>query len=291
MIYRCSDLVVDTDQMIARKAGELLPLKSRAFAVLAVLVANRNRIVSKDDLIETAWEGRIVSDAALAGTVRDIRKTLGDEDPNTGYIRTIYGRGFRFVDVDDGPDEASGEDAAAIPRYIGASDIEAMRPLLGIYHSFYRTPSWPNAIKCGVTILTESAGRVLVKTSERGQDDQAGIEQRARYRGFAELIGDRIYVTEQNTQPPHGVCLLVLDAPHSYQPGVLAGLMVGSSWRVRGAPYATRVVWRKVAGNQCVREALRQSGPYPNDSADIDPAIRESLQDDCLTFTDTGTVL
>lgn len=289
MIYRCSDLVVDTDQMTVRKVGELLPLKSRAFSVLALLVANRNRIVSKDELIEAAWEGRVVSDAALASAIRDIRKALGDEDPNDGSIRTIYGRGFRFVYTDSGEGDTAEE--AAVPRYHGASDIDAMRPLLGVYQSFYRTPSWPSAIKCGVTILTEEEGRVLVKTSERGKDDQAGIEQRARYRGFAERIGDRVYITEQNTEPPYGVCLLVLDAPHSYQPGVLSGLMLGSSWRVKGAPYATRVVWRKVTDERCVREVLRKSGPYPNDSADIDPAVRLGLQDDCLTFTDASTIL
>ncbi len=289
MIYRCSDLVVDTDQMIVRKAGELLPLKSRAFAVLAILVANRNRIVSKDELIQAAWEGRVVSDAALASAVRDIRKALGDDDPHDGYIRTIYGRGFRFVYTDDGEEDGSKE--AVLPRYIGASDIDAMRPLLGVYHSFYRTPSWPNAIKCGVTVLTEVDGRVLVRTSERGRDDKAGIAQRARYRGFAELIGDRIYVTEQNTRPPFGVCLLVLDAPHTYQPGLLTGLMLGSSWRVRGAPYATRVIWRRVTDTNCVREVLRKSGPYANDSGDIDPAIRSSLQDDSLTFTEANMLL
>ena len=66
----------------------------------------------------------------------------------------------------------------------------------------------------------------------------------------------------------------------------MTGLMLGSSWRMQGAPYATRVVWRRVPGDVSIRDAIRQSGPVAEDSEDIDINTRESVGTDCLTFHD-----
>ena len=96
---------------------------------------------------------------------------------------------------------------------------------------------------------------------------------------------------EQNTSPPRSVCLTTLDAPHSYNPNIMTGLMQGSSWRLGGAPYATRVVWRRTPEGMSLREAIQQSGPQDESSAQIDDAIRDSLGPHCLTFRDGDHLL
>ncbi|MEM6825467.1 MAG: hypothetical protein AAF566_10170 [Pseudomonadota bacterium] len=179
---------------------------------------------------------------------------------------------------------ASGLTDANFSGFIGLQATEALWPALGIYHSFYRTPSWPNVIKCGVTVLSETSGKVTVRTAEYGQDDVVGFRQRARYRGFAYQVEDRIYVIEQNTRSPFSICLLALDASHRFRRSVLTGMMMGSSWRLGGAPYATRVVWRRVSEGLTARDALRQSGPISEDSPLLDDTVLQNLQFEPLTF-------
>ena len=58
---------------------------------------NRDRIVSKDELIETIWNGRIISEAALSSRINGARRALGDTGADQALIRTLHKRGFRFV--------------------------------------------------------------------------------------------------------------------------------------------------------------------------------------------------
>jgi predicted ATPase/DNA-binding winged helix-turn-helix (wHTH) protein len=74
-----------------------LELTPRAFAVLRHLVEHRGRLVTKDELLTTVWRDAIVSDAALASCIRDLRKALGDSSRAPRYIQTVHRRGFRFL--------------------------------------------------------------------------------------------------------------------------------------------------------------------------------------------------
>ncbi|MGD1924735.1 MAG: winged helix-turn-helix domain-containing tetratricopeptide repeat protein [Paracoccaceae bacterium] len=101
MIYRFEELEIDMREMVVRLGGESLPLKPRPFALLGYLVENRDRIVSKTEIMDAVWDGRAVSDAALTTAVRDIRRAIGDENSTDSLIRTFYGRGLRFMALDD----------------------------------------------------------------------------------------------------------------------------------------------------------------------------------------------
>jgi predicted ATPase/DNA-binding winged helix-turn-helix (wHTH) protein len=74
-----------------------LQLTPRSFAVLRLLVEHPGRLVTKDDLLATVWRDAIVSDAALASCIRDLRKALGDSSGDPRYIQTVHRRGFRFI--------------------------------------------------------------------------------------------------------------------------------------------------------------------------------------------------
>nr|WP_256368309.1 winged helix-turn-helix domain-containing protein [Mangrovicoccus sp. HB161399] len=74
-----------------------MAVEPRAFALIAHLVENADRLVGKDELADRIWEGRIVTDAAISTLVKSARKALGDSGALQKYIRTLHGRGFRFV--------------------------------------------------------------------------------------------------------------------------------------------------------------------------------------------------
>ena len=67
------------------------------FDLLVYLMQNRQRVVSKDDLIALVWQGRIVSDSTLTSRINAARSAIGDSGKDQKLIRTIPRKGFRFV--------------------------------------------------------------------------------------------------------------------------------------------------------------------------------------------------
>jgi DNA-binding response OmpR family regulator len=69
---------LDTDRRELRRGSELVSIGPQGFDVLIYLISNRERVVSKDDLIEAVWRGRTVSDSTLASQINAVRKSIGD---------------------------------------------------------------------------------------------------------------------------------------------------------------------------------------------------------------------
>jgi DNA-binding winged helix-turn-helix (wHTH) protein len=80
-----------------RRDGQPVPIEPKVLDILMYLVANRDRIISKDELIDTVWGGRIVSDAAVTSRINLVRQAVGDSGRAQNTIQTIPKRGFRFV--------------------------------------------------------------------------------------------------------------------------------------------------------------------------------------------------
>jgi TolB-like protein len=97
MIYRFGPFELDTAKVELRSAGEVCSIEPQVFALLALLVDNRERLVSKDEIIEKVWDGRVVSEAAVASRIKSARKVLGDDGKTQQFIKTIHRKGFRFV--------------------------------------------------------------------------------------------------------------------------------------------------------------------------------------------------
>ena len=91
------DHEVDLHLHQVRRGGEPIPVEPQVFDLLVYLIRNRHRVVSKDDLIEDVWGGRIVSDSALTSRISAARKAIGDNGGTQRLIRTIPRRGIRFV--------------------------------------------------------------------------------------------------------------------------------------------------------------------------------------------------
>lgn len=77
--------------------GQPVRIEPRALALLCYLVAHRDRVVSKKELLDTVWSGEFVSDAALATGLRTVRIAVGDTGSEQRFIRTVHRRGYQFV--------------------------------------------------------------------------------------------------------------------------------------------------------------------------------------------------
>lgn len=97
MLYLFEDYALDTDQRELRRGSTLIPLQPGAFDLLEYLIANRERVVTKDDLIAAVWGGRIVSESALTTRINAARMAVGDSGETQRLIRTIQRKGIRFV--------------------------------------------------------------------------------------------------------------------------------------------------------------------------------------------------
>jgi len=100
--YRFAQFEIDPSQQELRRSGESMHIEPQVFDLIVHLVRNRDRIVSKDDLIETIWNGRVISEAALSSRINGARRVLGDNGNDQIFIKTLHKRGFRFVaDVEE----------------------------------------------------------------------------------------------------------------------------------------------------------------------------------------------
>ena len=98
MIFAFGDYELDTRVYELRHAlGGPRPLEPQVFDVLAYLVQHRDRVVSKDELLEKLWPDRFVSETTLTSRLKEARKAVGDTGRDQTVIRTHHGRGYRFV--------------------------------------------------------------------------------------------------------------------------------------------------------------------------------------------------
>jgi len=88
---------LDTDRRELRRGAEAVAIEPQVFDLIVYLVENRERVVSRDDLIASVWGGRIVSESTLATRINAARKALGDNGVEQKLIRTIARKGLRFV--------------------------------------------------------------------------------------------------------------------------------------------------------------------------------------------------
>jgi DNA-binding winged helix-turn-helix (wHTH) protein len=97
MHYVFGDCTLDTQLYVLHRAGRPLPLRAKVFQVLHYLLAHRGRVISKRELCEQVWSDQFVSDAALEGVIKAVRRAVGDDGRAQWCIQTRRGQGYRFV--------------------------------------------------------------------------------------------------------------------------------------------------------------------------------------------------
>ena len=91
------DFAIDLARQELQRGGKRVPVEPQVFDLLVHLARNHNRVVSKNEVIDVIWKGRIVSEAAVSSRVSAARHAVDDNGTDQKVIRTYHKRGFRFV--------------------------------------------------------------------------------------------------------------------------------------------------------------------------------------------------
>src|SRR5262245_44080297 len=118
MRYRVGTCLIDPRAYEVRREGTRVAVEPQVFDLLILLIENRDRVVTKDDIVERVWKGRIVSEATLNSRIKAVRQVLGDNGSVQKLVRTVHGRGYRFVGevVEVGSRSPNGGHAGEGPR-------------------------------------------------------------------------------------------------------------------------------------------------------------------------------
>ena len=128
MIYRFGIFELDSTVFELRKSGVPVAIEPQVFNLLLFLINSRDRVVSRSDVIDEIWGGRIVSEATLSTCINAVRRAVDDDGKRQDVIRTVPRRGFRFAApvtaIDDATlpgEEARSEATAKGPRAHGTA--------------------------------------------------------------------------------------------------------------------------------------------------------------------------
>ena len=91
------EFVLDLDAFELRHDGELVDLEPQALSVAAYLIEHRHRLISKEELLDEIWGDRFVSASALSTRIKQVRRAFGDNGVEQRVVKTVHGKGFRFI--------------------------------------------------------------------------------------------------------------------------------------------------------------------------------------------------
>jgi TolB-like protein/DNA-binding winged helix-turn-helix (wHTH) protein len=188
MIFTINDCSVDTESYEVRRAGNRVPVEPQVFDLLVQLLRNHDRVVTKDEIIQNVWHGRIVSEAAISSRIKAARRAIGDDGTSQSCIETVRRRGFRVVakvtQCAGGAEAAAAGTAAiedkpmasqgGIPRSWRAAAILLLGAFLGGLAGWYalRAPSPIAAVPLAPAALAMPAGPgVAVRHFDIQSDD------------------------------------------------------------------------------------------------------------------------
>ena len=122
MLYVFDDYELDTQACELRRAGKVIALAPKTYAVLAYLVQHRERLISKEELLEQVWADIYVDDSAVKRNIMAVRRALGDHSSASQHVKTQRGQGYRFIAWvavrDDLPGDAIGKASTSEPAEV-----------------------------------------------------------------------------------------------------------------------------------------------------------------------------
>jgi predicted ATPase/DNA-binding winged helix-turn-helix (wHTH) protein len=133
VIYRFGRCEVDTDSYGLRVDGQPEPVEPQVFDVLVHLIRHRDRVVTKNELLDEIWGDRFVSESALTSRLKSLRRAVGDDGRAQHTVRTVHGRGYQFVATVREEARAAGGDTPSEPLPAAALP-EPPTPLVGRVH-------------------------------------------------------------------------------------------------------------------------------------------------------------
>lgn len=196
MRYRFGDHELDVEGFRLLRAGVPVAVEPRVFELLAYLVRNADRLVSREELLAEVWQGQVVAEGALAQAVHSARGALGESSQAPERIHTVHGRGYRFA----GPVEqleAGSKGVAPIGvevpplrrRRLGVAGA-GLLALVGVFSWWWWQGRAPPSTEAGTTSDRLSTVALLPLVNATGDADLAWVEL-----GLADLVARRIETT------------------------------------------------------------------------------------------------
>ena len=216
-IYQFGDCILDTARRELRQGDASSPVEPQVFDVLEFLIEARDRVVSRDDLLDAVWHGRIVSEATLSSRVNSARTAIGDNGAEQRLIRTVPRKGVRFVGAGaGGPASRAGRIAA--PRPVARSRLPSVAVLpftnmSGDPEQDYFADGMAEEI---ITALSRSSGLFVIarNSSFTYKGKAVDVRQVGRELGVGYVLegsvrrsGDRLRITGQLVDAASGAHL------------------------------------------------------------------------------------
>lgn len=187
MRYAFEDCILDTTSQTLTRAGSHVAVEPQVFDLLRLLAENAGQLVTRDQIVDTVWNGRIVSESAISARIAAARKAVGDDGKAQRVIQTVSRRGLRFVAPLSGEAKARpairpSEDAPPRTRFARAADGTTLAySITGSGPPLVLVPYFPSDMNESWTVPTErqlydvlAARRTLVRFDHRG----SGMSQR-----------------------------------------------------------------------------------------------------------------
>ena len=193
MVLAFGDHRLDIKRRELRRGTELIELEPKVFDLLAFLVQQRDRVVSKDDLLQEIWGGRIVSESALTTRINAVRRALGDDGTQQRLVRTFTRKGIRFVgEVTEMSDPA----VTFASDQPGRAPIAADKPSIAVlrFRNMTGDPEQENLVDGVVEEIIRGLSRlrwlsVIARNSAFAYKDQAvDVKQLGRQTGVRYLL-------------------------------------------------------------------------------------------------------
>jgi TolB-like protein/Tfp pilus assembly protein PilF len=212
VIYSFHQFSLDTAQFSLCAAGKPVSVEPLVFDLLAYLIANRHRVVTREELLENLWKGKVVTDAALGARLKDARKIVLDSGSRQQIIKTRHGRGYQFIaEVFESENPAP---TPVIEELIAQADFPALpeKPSIAVlpftnlsddpqqeYFSDGITEEIITALSKIRNLLVIAYSSTSIYRHKSVDVNQVGREQGVRYvlEGSVRKAGNRIRVTVQ----------------------------------------------------------------------------------------------
>jgi DNA-binding winged helix-turn-helix (wHTH) protein len=229
--YRFGDFVLSPARRVLADGGRVVPLIPRYFDLLVLLVEERDRAVTKQEIFASVWADVVVSESALTQAVRTIRRTLGDDSREPRFLRTVSRRGYQFVYAPVAVEDDAGPWPAEAPAAPVAAAPTSTEVVAGVAIS--------EAVTGGDADPYEPLLRVLLREHAHGD---ATDEQRYDAAIALHELGTAEALRRLGQRPGHEEARAIMrdarwDAPGA---GPVPLLGVPGHWRVIGALVSRR---------------------------------------------------
>lgn len=212
MGWSFAEFVFDIDRWEVRHAGEPVAVEPRALTILAELIRNRDRVVTKEELLDEVWGDRFVSESALTTQIKALRRVLGDTGRDQRLIRTVHGQGYMFVgEVDDWSGPTPGRDPDGSD---GRNPVVAVLPFVNQSGDASRDHVADGLTSDTISQLAKHRWlRVLPRATSAGYRDRSDVISALRTElgvayvvdGAVRLDGDRLRVNVSLTDTATGL--------------------------------------------------------------------------------------